>query len=746
MKHRLSLLVCLLIAIGRPAQAAEPTVLESTALRLSVTGQPYGFEVAEKSGQVLLVHQGAALTAGGKALAVASASRVQKKGRALVAELVLADSPQKARATFTFKTPQVLQVRLELVGGKAEQISQSFKDQNEHVYGIWEYPFGGTIDNRGTNKELLGVGRTEGVWYSSARAPFYLTSKKYGVYAESAARGHYSIAVEGKTGFTFDEPVLTYDVIYGPDPYEILARYTAIAGGPFMPPLWAFGSAWWSDDFHNALHGTKNAQENILDLASKLEQHKIPAGSICFDRPIGTGQMGWGNIDFDESFPEPGKLLQDLKTHGLEVTVWAANRAWNTLYTEGKAKGFLFDVDQQRGPAADLRKPEAYAWFKQRLDAYVKMGVKGYKIDRGEQGEQPDSVQNTNVTLFHRLAYEGLTAKHGKEVFSFARNVYDTGRKYAAVWNGDTPMTFQGLRYSVLSGLRSGAIVMPMWGSDTGGYVQAPAGPPEELFIRWFQFSAFSPMLEVVMGGTHTPWYDYSPRMIEVAREQASLHHDLIPYSRSLMFEATKTGAPLMRPLAFSYPNDQAVATIGDEFLYGPQLLVAPVIEEKQTSRKVYLPAGRWVDYHGRRAVHAGAQTITAEAPLARIPVFAREGAIIPRGQIFKGNDTWTKDWSPRLRVEVFPSERVAGSFPYYTGKAVRPISSIVKDGRATISFADLGAPGTLEIFVTAVKQVKRNGKVLAPGSDYTFDSGRLTVSFQGATKLELDGATTLFN
>src|SRR3954466_12859570 len=103
-------------------------------------------------------------------------------------------------------------------------------------------------------------------------------------------------------------------------------------------------------------------------------------------------------------------------------------------------------------------------------------------------------------------------------------------------------MTFTGLPYSVLGGLRRGAIVMPRWGSDTGGYVQAPAGPPEELFIRWFQFSAFSPMLEVVMGGTHTPWYDYSPRMIEVAREQASLHHDLIPYSRSLMFEATKTG------------------------------------------------------------------------------------------------------------------------------------------------------------------------------------------------------------
>jgi alpha-D-xyloside xylohydrolase len=744
MKSRPWLLAVLLF--GFQAAAAEPAVLESPALRLSVSSQPYGFELTEKSGtQPLLVHQGTALTIGGKPLAV-SAAKVDRRGKSVVAELVLADSPHKARATFTFKTPQVLQVRLELVGtSKAERITQSFKDQGEHVYGVWEYPFGGGIDNRGTKKDLLGVGRNEGVWYSSARAPFYLTSKKYGVYAESEARGEYAIAIDGKTSFSFDAPALTYDVIYGPDPYDILARYTAIAGGPLMPPLWAFGSAWWSDDFHNALHGARNAQENILDLANKLEQHKIPAGSVCFDRPIGSGQMGWGNMDFDQSFPDPPKLIRDLKGKGLEVTIWAANRAWNELQNEGKAKGFLFELDPQRGPAADLRKPEAYNWFKQKLDAYVKIGAKGYKIDRGEQGEQPDAVQNANVTLFHRLAYEGMTAKHGKEVFSFARNVYDTGRKYAGVWNGDTPMTFTGLRYSVLSGLRSGAIVMPMWGSDTGGYVQAPAGPPEELFIRWFEFSAFSPMLEVVMGGTHTPWYDYSPKMVEVARDQATLHHDLIPYTRSMMFEATRTGAPVMRPLAFSYPNDPAVATMGDQFLYGPELLVAPVLEDKQTSRKVYLPAGRWIDYHARKTALTGGQTITADAPLTRIPVFAREGAIIPRGRIFRGNDTWTKDWSPRLRVEVFPSEKIAGRFPYYTGKAVRPITSTSREGKTIIAFADLGAPGSVEVFLKSVGQVKRNGKVLAAGTDYTFDAGRLTVSFQGATTLELANAVSLF-
>jgi alpha-D-xyloside xylohydrolase len=744
----LSLSLSLLLSLGSEAsraEAAAPVRLESPALRLSVTSQPYGFELAEKKGgRILLAHQGTEIVFEDKALAVAGA-KVERKGKGLTAELALADSPQKARVSFTFTTPQVLQVKLELVDAKAGKITEAFKDADEHVYGLWEYPHSGGIDNRGTAKDLLGVGTLDGVWYSSGRAPFYLTSKGYGVYVESEAHSRYAVAVDGKTSFTFDQPALTYDVIYGPDPYEILARYTAIAGGPFMPPLWAFGSAWWSDDFHTALHGTKNAQENILDLANKLAQHQIPAGSICFDRPYASGTFGWGNMDFDAGFPDPAKLFADLKARGLEVTVWAANRTFNRIYTEGKAKGYLFDADVKKGPAVDLRKPEAYAWFKEQLDPYVKIGAKGYKIDRGEQNEHPDAVQNANVTLFHKLAYEGMTAQHGDQVFSFARNVYDTGRKYAAIWNGDTPMTWKGLTYSVLTGLRSGAIVMPMWGSDTGGYVQAPAGPPEELFMRWLEFSAFSPMMEVVMGGAHTPWYDYTPKMIEVTREQAGLHHDLIPYTRSLMFAATRTGAPLMRPLAFSYPKDAAVATMADEFLYGPELLVAPVLEDKQTSRSVYLPAGRWVDYHDRKTVQAGGKTITADAPVERLPTFAREGAIIPRGSIWKGNDSWTKDWAPRLRLEVFPSEKVAGQFGYYDGKALQPITAAIKQGRATIAFPDLGTPGTVEVFVTAAKKVRRNGKALAEGTDYTFEGGRLAVPFEGAAKIEIDGVVSLF-
>src|SRR5262245_50321579 len=141
MKHRLFISFSLLIAITGtgPAMAAAPAKLESPTLRLTVTSEPYGFELAEKAGgQILLAHQGTQFTLGGKTMTVASAARVQRKGAALTAELVLSDPAHKARVSFAFKKPEVLQVRLELVDGKAEQIGQSFKDGNEHVYGVWE--------------------------------------------------------------------------------------------------------------------------------------------------------------------------------------------------------------------------------------------------------------------------------------------------------------------------------------------------------------------------------------------------------------------------------------------------------------------------------------------------------------------------------------------------------------------------------------------------------------------------------
>ena len=752
--RRFTLLVSVLfagLAFPDPARAA-PVRLESSVLVLEADNDPFGFRVIEKeTGQVLLQHAASGFTIGGAPVTVTSVGGFVESDGQLQAPINLPGmpTPSGARVAFAFASPEVLQVTLSSGDAAASRVSQQFHDQLENYYGVWEYPHGGNLDNRGVDEEYLGFGSSSrtGSLYTSGRAPFYVTSRRYGVYVPTDARGRFAFAIGGVTGFNFDQPQLSYYVIHGSQA-EVLARYTALAGPPVMPPLWALGSIWWEDDFHRDLRAAANAQENVIDLATQLQAQRIPASGLLVDRPFGTGALnGWGNFDFAPSFPDPPGMVRALQDRGLNLVLWIANRAWNNLRTEGDALMYLFPGAVNLGPATDLRIPGAADWWKAKLDPYVALGAKGWKIDRGEQGEHPAAVQNLNVTLYAQLAREALAARHGEDVFMMTRNVHDRGRQYTAVWNGDSEPNFTGLRYSVAAGIRSGLIVMPTWGSDTGGYLRNASSPTEEVFARWFGLSAYSPMMEVLVGDGHTPWYHYSPALVDIARKHASAHHDLIPYTRSFLHAATATGAPVMRALPFAYPDDARVANVADQFLYGSDLLVAPVITAAVAARSVYLPAGNWIDYNDRRTVHAGGQSIIAPAPLDTIPVFAREGAIVVRGDILKGNNNWTADWKPSLRVELFPSTRRPGRFEYFTGAAVQPIEASLEKGTLAVRFGDLGVAGTAAVYLAAAGQVRRNQVPLVAGQDYQYDPAAqlLTVAFEGPTKIEVDNARGLF-
>lgn len=725
--------------------AAAPETLESSALRIELNTSPYSFRVLEKStGEVLISHSRTAFAPDRHF--VTTASDVTKTPQTLEANLAVAGTDKKAHITFTFKTPEAVQVKLAFDDKASGETYEEFNDQNEHYYGIWEYPFAQGIDNRGVDQDFLGFRHGPDVNYSGARAPFYMSSKKYAVYVESTAQGHYAIAKEGKTSFSFSESPLTYDVIYGPSYAEMLNRYNSLAGPAFMPPLWAFSSIWWRDDNHEDLRKAANAQELVMDDADHLRSLHIPSGVIWLDRPFGTGQQGWGNMDWDPSFPDPPKMVRDLNDRGMKLLIWIANRSWNQLYTEGTEKGYLFPgVTEKVGPAADVRRPEVYHWVKEKLNAYVRIGIKGYKIDRGEEEELPHSVENLNAILYPKLAAEGMEDAYGKDYFIFTRNVNDTARKYTAVWNGDTRATFGGLAVSIKTGLRSGAINFPMWGSDTGGYINRPP-PTKELFARWLEFSAYSPMMEVLIGPKRTIWYDHDQELIDITKKYAVVHHDLIPYTRSYMYQATKTGMPIMRSLIFTYPSDQKLSDTWDEYLYGADLLVAPVTTEGAGSRSVYLPAGQWLDYNDKSAARKGPTTITANAPLGTIPVFVREGAIVPHGDILKANNNWDANWTPKLHIEFFPGS-VPSKFEYFTGDSVQTIAVSPKSKGIEISLADLGVNGDLEVYCRNATRVVRNGVTLHAGSDYKYDARarKLTIPFQGATTLMLEGARSLF-
>jgi alpha-glucosidase (family GH31 glycosyl hydrolase) len=669
----LLLLLALFFLLNSDVLAATET-LESPALRLELNTAPYFYRVIERSsGKVLLSQSSTGVTFGPELYPVSAATDVSKTSNSLQAELPLqlagredmpSGTPAKAQVSFTFVKPEVLRVSITYTGASPSEISEEFNDQGEHYYGIWEHPFGGSVDNRGADRDFLGMGNERYVHHASARAPFYMTSNRYGIYVESLSQGHFAIAQASKTTFSFKDALLTYDIIYGSSYADILNRYNAIAGPAFMPPTWAFGSIWWRDDQHADLRGAANAQEKVIQDADRLRTPHLPAGAIWLDRPYGSGELGWGGMDFDSSFPDPGKMIHDLNDRGMSLLLWTANRCSGELFREGSAKGYLFPM---QWPAADIRRPEVYDWFKQKLNAYVRMGVKGYKIDRGEEAEMPEQVENQLAVLFPKLLAEGLSAAYGNDYFSFARNANDTARKYAAIWNGDSWSSFEGLQVSIKNGLRSGTINFPMWGSDTGGYF-APPSADNELLARWLEFSAFSPMMEVLLGPQRTLWDDYSQDVVGVAQKYVATHHDLIPYTRSAMYQATQTGMPIMRALILAYPDDERLSDMWDEYLYGDGLLVAPVATSRATERAVYLPAGRWMNYDDKRSVYAGGSTIKAAAPLGTIPVYVREGAIIPRGDIVKLNNNWEANWnsfpraSTRASLTTTPGAECRGS------------------------------------------------------------------------------------
>jgi alpha-glucosidase (family GH31 glycosyl hydrolase) len=753
MKRSLPLLAACAISstvfAGKPTQPP-PTIysLQSASVRLDV-GANGSYNLVElASGKVLLSQNQTSLTVGNQTLTSSGISNVVIAGNTLQGTLTLTKG-NTANVRFTFANPDALQVELFRPTNVAQPtaVSQRFTDTGARYYGVWEAGYANALDNRGVNQAFDGKEPTgtvvKDVFAASARAPFYMTGDKVGVYVQSTARGSYAFAQSGNTSFSFDGPSMKYHLLYGSNYKAVLNKYNQAqyGGSAFMPPDWAFSTIWWRDDGHllPAKSAARNARELYLEDAAKLRQYKIPAAAMWLDRPYGTDTnsstsnvAGWGNMDFDASYASAHALVQQLSGQGIRTMLWNANKANNNLKTYAPA-GTLFNVSNA-APGFDMSKQAAVDYFTDQLNVLLSnalladgtTGIKGYKIDRSGEGEIPDALINQQVTLFQKMAAAQMASRNGSDYFNFTRNINDTGRQYAAVWSGDPRTSWLGLQTSVKNGLRTGLVNMPMWGSDTGGY--SGGGPvAKELLARWMGFSAYSPMMEIEQGPSRTIWFDYDQQTIDLTTKHTQTHHDLIPYTRSAMFQAIQTGTPIMRPMFLEFQGDGNVADMWDQYMYGPNILVAPVTTSGATSRSVYLPQGKWMNYEDRRTVYAGGRSYTVAAPLDVIPTFVREGAIVPRGDIVQGNNNWTSGtWTPSLRVEMFPSKAMASSFDYYTGGTngaplVSTITTTPSGDDIVIAFGDLGLSGELDVYVKSLQGVMYNGQVL--GTDqYTFD------------------------
>lgn len=333
--------------------------------------------------------------------------------------------------------------------------------------------------------------------------------------------------------------------------------------------------------------------------------------------------------------------------------------------------------------------------------------------------------QNIQDELFKKLCYETMVERWGENGFhDFSRSAFDKVRSYTTVWNGDAHADFQGLSYTVASAIRAGLIGFSHWTSDTGGYVRQAGEPTEELWARWMHHSAFTPEYVLLMGTGTTPWYPpYTSRILDIYKRTANLHHDLIPFIRSYTYQATQTGVPVIRALFLEHPDDPATYTIADEYFFGEQFLVAPIVQSGGT-RTVYFPRGtspmttRYLEYYNKTDVHEGGSTADVSLELEYQPVFVKAGAIIPRGDVVQGNNKWTNDWTPRLTIEAYPSFDVPRStFQYYNPdlKKAVPITMVTdrKKKSVEVTYGNVGFEGTVTVYTkrgALTSRLDRNG------------------------------------
>jgi len=536
-----------------------------------------------------------------------------------------------------------------------------------------EPPEVGSLDRRG-ERVAMRILPTFSIY-----APFFQSSRGYGLAVAGTTFGLFDLAATDpevlafrfETGTTPASRTLVFHVLVGPDHATILDEYTRLTGRPFVPPAWAFLHWRWRGELEPGppalLDGVPvNAQlaEDVL----MYDRLGIPPGVYLFDRPVFPGNFGFARWEWDaERLPNIASAIASLRARGYRLGIWSST--WTCGSEPGdngwEAQQRGFHVPGPVGPPhcadvggrsfiLDPTNPAAAAWWRDKVASFMRTwGIQVIKLDRGEEhipseasdiyfdGRTGREVRNDYPRLQARIHHDALAqAFPDGDFVVLARPSYTGTAPWAIFWGGDIPGSTRfgngpgtdlGLRSAIISQQRAAFLGIPIWGSDTGGYYEFK---DREVFARWLAFSAFSGIMEIGGVGAHAPWAmptepRYDIEMIEIYRRYTTLRATLQPYIVAAAAEAAR-GMPLVRPMPFVDPRDRRLRDRWDQYLFGPDLLVAPVWKIGQRARRVYLPRGRWRNYWDRTEVVRGRREIAVEAPLDRIPVFVRDGADVP--------------------------------------------------------------------------------------------------------------------
>lgn len=472
--------------------------------------------------------------------------------------------------------------------------------------------------------------------------PFYISSRGYGIVVDSGMPVEFDVcqSTHSCVQIIVPDDLIDYYVLAGPSPADVLRRFDALTCAPLLPPKWAFGT-WISSGFF------VDTQERVMNRARTIRERNIPCDVLhldCFWQVKGH----WSDLRWDrDNFPDPDAMLRELAEMGFKVSLWmnpyvshlspdfpeAAKKGYFLKNQDGEV--YIADCWHGSYPACgiiDFTNPEAVSWFQGLLRPLLEQGVSVFKTDFAE-GVPADAVayngmSGTELHNVYTLLFNDAVAEVTREVLGhgmvWARSSFLGGQRHSAQWGGDTYASYTAMGSTLRGGLAHGLSGVPFWSHDAGGFTGTPT---PDLYVRWAQFGALSPLVRFHGTTSREPW-EFPEYAEQGAVAAIRLRYRLMPYLYTAAVEAAETGAPMMRALCVDYPEDPVAWQADLQYMLGRDLLVAPMISAEGT-RQVYLPAGRWVDYWTEEE-YEGGRYIRVTTPLDRIPLFVRYGALIP--------------------------------------------------------------------------------------------------------------------
>ncbi|MNJ40471.1 Alpha-xylosidase [compost metagenome] len=560
--------------------------------------------------------------------------------------------------------------------------------------------------------------------------PFYITNKGYGVFVNDPGAVSFEVASEKvkKVQFSVPGESLEYFVIDGPEPKEVLNKYTALTGKPSLPPAWTFG-LWLTTSF------TTNYDEaTVNSFVDGMAERDLPLHVFHFDC-FWMREFHWTDFKWDErTFPDPEGMLKRLKEKGLKICVWInpyiAQRS--ALFEEGKKHGYLVkkpngDVWQwnlwQPGMAlVDFTNPDACEWFAGYLRDLVDMGVDSFKTDFGERiptdvvyhdGSDPVKMHNYYTQLYNKVVFEVLEEKLGKnEAALFARSATAGGQKFPVHWGGDCYADYESMAESLRGGLSLGVSGFGFWSHDIGGFENTA---PVDVFKRWLAFGLLSSHSRLHGSSSYRVPWAYDEEAVDVTRFFTKLKCRLMPYLFDTAVEATELGVPTMRAMFLEFPEDPASETLDRQYMLGDSVLVAPVFS-KEGDVTYYLPEGKWTHLLTGETIEGG-KWRKDNYDFFSLPLFVRPNSILALG----ANDTKPDyDFAQDADVRLYQIEDDAQvSRKVRSVKGDTDLEIAVSRSGSTLSIAAEGAGKPFSISLHGMGEAAsvQGGQLSADGS-----------------------------